>query len=133
MKGIDAMEAGITASGGAGGSHSAMYAITPEGKRINPDADGVLRVHPEDTIYHLSGGGGGRGDVTQTTTFVGPGIGRSHPARSSGTRFTITFEQPMDATTAGAFGLWLDATIRASAEDDPESDHGPFRVSIGYQ
>lgn len=47
-----------------------------------------------------------------------------------GTRFTITFERDMDDLTSGAFGLWLDATIRASAEDDPESDHGPFGITI---
>jgi hypothetical protein len=47
-----------------------------------------------------------------------------------GTRFSVTFEQDMDEISAGGFGLWLDATIRASAEDDPESDHGPFSVAI---
>lgn len=47
------------------------------------------------------------------------------------TRFTITFEQDMDDITSGAFGLWLDMIIRSSAEDDPESDHGPFRITVG--
>lgn len=47
-----------------------------------------------------------------------------------GTRFTITFDQDMDEISSGAFGLWLDSTIRADAEDDPESDHGPFSVTI---
>lgn len=46
------------------------------------------------------------------------------------TRITVTFDQDMDDITSGAFGLWLDSTIRSSAEDDPESDHGPFRISI---
>lgn len=46
------------------------------------------------------------------------------------TQFTITFDQNMDDLDSGAFGLWLDSTIRASAEDDPESDHGRFQVAI---
>lgn len=46
------------------------------------------------------------------------------------TRFTIIFEQDMDPISRGAFGLWLDASIRAEAEDDPESAHGPFIVTI---
>jgi hypothetical protein len=47
--------------------------------------------------------------------------------------FTIKFDRPMDDLTAGAFGLWLESTIRASAEDDPESDHGPFSISFRRQ
>lgn len=47
-----------------------------------------------------------------------------------GTRIIITFEQDMDDVTAGAFGLWLDSVLKAEAEDDPESDHGPFTVTV---
>lgn len=46
------------------------------------------------------------------------------------TQFTVTFDQNMDDITSGGFGLWLDAVIRASAEDDPESNHGPFHITI---
>jgi hypothetical protein len=47
------------------------------------------------------------------------------------TQFTVTFDEDMDEVSKGGFGLWLDAIIRASAEDDPESDHGPFRITLG--
>lgn len=46
------------------------------------------------------------------------------------TTFTITFEQDMSTLSAGGFALWLDSCIRAEAEDDPGSDHGPFTVAI---
>ncbi len=50
--------------------------------------------------------------------------------KTVGTRFTVTFERDMDEISKGGFGLWLDSTIRASAEDDPESDHGPFQITV---
>lgn len=46
------------------------------------------------------------------------------------TRITITFERDMDNITSGGFGLWLDSVIRSSGQDDPESDHGPFTITI---
>lgn len=44
--------------------------------------------------------------------------------------FTITFEKAMDPISGGSFALWLESTIRCEAEDDPESDHGPFKITI---
>lgn len=54
-----------TFSGGAGGGGRAagMFAITPDGERIDPDADGVLYFHPEDAVYLLGPGGAGSGMV----------------------------------------------------------------------
>lgn len=49
------------------------------------------------------------------------------------TTFTITFENDMDRLTRGAFGLWLESTIRCEAEDDPESDHGPFMIKTACE
>jgi hypothetical protein len=48
-----------------------------------------------------------------------------------GTTVTITFDKTMTDLDAGAFGLWLDATIRASAHDDPGADYG--RATISYR
>lgn len=45
-------------SGGGGGTYD-LYAITPEGEYLYPDADGVLHCSIDDQIVTLGGGGGG--------------------------------------------------------------------------
>lgn len=51
------------------------------------------------------------------------------PIPKAAIEFTIAFDHPMDEITAGGFGLWLNMVLQSSAQDDPESDHGPYTIS----
>jgi hypothetical protein len=46
--------------GMAGGVAGDLYAITPAGDRVEPDADGTLRCSVDDMVVMLGGGGSGR-------------------------------------------------------------------------
>lgn len=69
---------------GAGG-RSDLFAITPDGERIEPDAHGVLHFHPEDQVFMLAPGGSGGWSGVSEVPFRATWRGSDMPAEGLGT------------------------------------------------